>query len=348
MLEVYTIADIVEWLDKKLMIPNPVFQRRFFWPAGVRSYFIDSILRNRPVPNVYFRTQVDLKTKRTYREVVDGQQRVRTIQEFTHNNLTLSNIAGEYSGIRYEDLDPEKQTEFLSYQIGAFQLINANDDVVVDVFKRLNSYGLNVNAQEVRHSRYNSKFKWAVEEASNRWVILWDKYKIVTIKQWLRMADDELMAQLFGIVLHGVKDGGQPNIEKIYKKYDKDIPPGTVEKVNEVIDCIVRLFDDILNTPLSRIPQFMMLFAAVAHACIGIPVGDMGNGMPLRDDRALTELDISKDNLQSLVSVLEADESEIHTRFHAFKLASAGTTQRIKTRKVRFQFMYRALLPEGI
>ena len=219
MLEVYTIADIVEWLDKKIMIPNPVFQRRFFWPHNAKTYFIDSILRNRPVPNVYFRTQVDLKTKRTYREVVDGQQRVRTIQSFAHNELRLSSRAGEFSGLKYEDLSQEKQAEFLSYQIGAYQLINASDEVVVDVFKRLNSYGLNVNHQELRHGRYNSDFKWAVEDASKRWVILWDTFKIVSINQRLRMADDEFMAQLLGIILNGVTDGGQPNIEKIYKRY---------------------------------------------------------------------------------------------------------------------------------
>ena len=348
MLEVYTIADIVEWLDTKVMIPNPVFQRRFFWPPAAKSYFIDSILRNRPVPNVYFRTQVDLKTKRTYREVVDGQQRLRTIQEFVHNNLTLNRRAGEFSGQKYEDLETEQQAELLSYQIGAFQLINANDDVVVDVFKRLNSYGLNVNAQELRHGKYTSEFKWAVEDASKKWAILWDKYNIISINQRLRMADDELMAQLFGIVMDGVKDGGQPNIEKIYKKYDKDFPIDTVEKVDTVIDYIIKTFDDLLNTPLSRPPQFMMLFAAVANACIGIADGDMGDEMPPRDNRALSNVEMARANLQSLVNVLELDEDEIHERFHAFKLASAGTTQRIKTRKVRFQFMYRALLPEGI
>jgi len=348
MLEVYTIADIVEWLDKKLMIPNPVFQRRFFWPPGAKSYFIDSILRNRPVPNVYFRSQVDLKTKRTYREVVDGQQRLRTIQEFAHNNLTLNSRAGELSGLTYDDLDPDKQSAFLSYQIGAFQLINADDDVVVDVFKRLNSYGLSVNSQELRHGKYNSEFKWAVEEASKKWAILWDKYKIVSLNQRLRMADDELMAQLFSIILDGVKDGGQPNIDKIYKRYDRDFPRDTIEKVDKTIDRIVRQFGEVLASPLSRPPQFMMLFAAVAYASIGIPVGDMAEDMPARDERALNNLDIVKANLQILAGVLEAEEDDIQERFHAFKLASAGTTQRIKTRKVRFQFMYKALLPEGI
>ena len=345
MLEVYTIADIVEWLDTKMMILNPDFQRRYFWPLPVQSYFIDSILRNRPVPSVYFRTQIDLVTKRQYREVVDGQQRLRTIQEFVHNNLVLSNRAAEFTGMKYENLNIVQQTEFLSYQIGAFQLINATDEVVVDVFKRLNYYGLSLNKQELRHGEYSSDFKWAVEDASKRWTILWDKYKIISINQRLRMVDDELMAQLFEIVLEGVTDGGQPNIEKLYKRYDKQFPNDTVEKVNIVLQYIIDTFDEILVGPLTRPPQFMMLFAAVAHASMGIPPGDVKDEMPLRDGKALSDLDIAKTNLQTL---LDSDETEFHVRFNAFKLASAGTTQRIRTRKVRFQSLYTALLPESI
>jgi hypothetical protein len=348
MLEVYTIADIVEWLDKKQMIPNPTFQRRFFWPPGAKSYFIDSILRNRPVPNVYFRTQVDLKTKRNYREVVDGQQRLRTIQEFAHDELVLTNRAAEFSGKKFEDLDIDAQTQFLSYQIGAVQLINASDDVVVDVFKRLNSYGLSVNAQELRHGKYNSEFKWAVEDAAKRWERLWDECRIVSINQRLRMADDEFMAQLFGIVLDGVTDGGQPAIERLYKKYDRAFPSDSVGKVDQTISYLVSSFSDALDSSLSRPPHFMMLFAAVAYALNGLHSGDMGDAMPPRADTALSNLDIAKSNLAILADVLEQDEKEVHQRFMQFKLASAGTTQRIKSRRVRFQFMYRALLPEGI
>jgi len=105
---------------------------------------------------------------------------------------------------------------------------------------------------------------------------------------------------------------------------------------------------DLLNTPLSRPPQFMMLFAAIAHACFGIPDGDVGDIMPARDERALSNIEIAKTNLQLLVGVLEADEEDIQERFSPYLLASAGSTQRIKTRKVRFQFMYNALFPESI
>jgi len=348
MLEQYPISNLSEWLDQKTLVLNADFQRRPVWPAQAKTYFIDTILRGRPVPNIYIRTRVDLKTRRSYREVVDGQQRLRTIHEFANNGLVLGASAGEFKGMRYQDLDDQQKQDFLSYPIGVVQLFNADDEDVFDVFRRLNAYGLPVNPQELRHARYSGEFRWAVEYASRRWVELWEKYKVVSLRNRVRMADDELMAQLFGVILEGVVDGGQPTIERLYKTYDVGPPPDTSQKVDRVLEYIVKNLSEILETSLARSPQFLMLFAAVAHALLGIPIGDMDTDMPERDPRALSDLTIARANLAGLSEVLDADEREVHSRFAAFKTASAGSTQRIRGRRIRFPALYRALLPEAI
>ena len=58
---------------------------------------------------------------KTYREVVDGQHRLRTITEFIDGNFALGNNTKEYSGKKYEDLEEEDQRRFLAYQIGVVQ-----------------------------------------------------------------------------------------------------------------------------------------------------------------------------------------------------------------------------------
>lgn len=348
MLEQYPISDIIEWLDQKKLLLNPDFQRRPVWAPQAKTYFIDTILRDRPVPNVYLRTKINLRTRQSMREVVDGQQRLRTIYEFANNALTLSNRAEEFKGLRYEDLDEEQQQAFLSYKIGAVQLFNANDDVVIDVFKRINSYGLTVNPQELRHAKYTGDFRWTVEASSKRWHILWDDYKIIGLRARVRMADDELMAQFYGIILSGVTDGGQPAIDKLYKTYDQLTPPDVSSRVDKVLDYIINYLPEILNTTLVRAAQFLMFFAAVAHAIIGIPVGDMAGDMPQRDKSALSDLAMAKSNLAALAEVLDTDERDVHPRFAAYKIASAGTTQRIRSRRIRFAKLYEALLPKAI
>ncbi len=349
MFEQYTVSDIITWLDEKTLVLNANFQRRSVWTPIAKTYFIDTILRDLPTHKIYVRTMTDVKTRRSYREVVDGQQRLRTIHEFANNEFALGRRAGEFEGKRYEYLDEEDQQRFLSYGISVEQLFNANDEKVLDIFHRLNAYGLALNPQELRHGKYQGAFRWAVIEASSRWSILWENYRVVGLRARVRMADDELMAQMFGVILEGVVDGGQPAIERLYKDYDGGLPTGAVEKLDETLDYIVENLSEVMEGPLSRAVHFLMLVAAVAHAQVGIPKGSIpAEEMSKRDPRALSDISAARSNLGVLADVLELGEEEVPERFVAFRIASAGTTQRIRSRKVRFPLLYQALLPDPI
>ncbi len=348
MIEQYTISDILTWLDEKTLVLNTNFQRRSVWPLDAKRYLIDTILRGRSVPLIYVRTVTDVKTRRSYREVVDGQQRLRAMHEFATGQFALGSRAGEFKGKRYGELDEEDQRNFLSYQIGVEQLFNADEEEVLDTFHRLNAYGLSINPQELRHGKYQGAFRWAVVEASKRWSVLWAQYQVVGLRARVRMADDELMSQMFGVVLEGVVDGGQTTINRLYKNYDKELASDAEERVDRAVDYILNNLSEIMETSLSRAPHFLMLFAAVSHALFGIPKGDMGNAMPPRDSRALTDIMTAKSNLGQLAEVLELNEEEIPRRFVPFRIASAGTTQRIRSRKIRFEVLYQALLAAPI
>jgi hypothetical protein len=349
MLEQYPISDLLTWMDEGTLVLNPDFQRRSVWQTPAKSYLIDTILRGRPMPNIYLRTKTNLKTRRNYREVVDGQQRLRTINEFAGDKIVLSKNAGEFAGLRYSDLDADSQQTFLTYHIGVVQLFNATDAEVFDVFHRINAYGLNLNRQELRHGKYQGAFRNAVADASTRWSILWEKYRVVGIGQRVRMADDELMAQMLGTLLEGVVDGGQPAIDGFYRKYDESVPDQAIKRLDRVIERMVSEDLVLKNTPLVRGPHLLMLFAAVAHALYGIPEGAIGSiDMPQPGKDALSDVMMARANLGVLSEVIEMGENYVPTRFYAFKYASAGTTQRMRSRKPRFLELYRALLPNPI
>ena len=349
MLEQYPVSDLLIWMDERTLVPNADFQRRSVWQPAAKSYLIDTILRNRPMPNIYLRTKTDLKTRRNYREVVDGQQRLRAISEFAHGEIALGKNAGDFAGMRYEDLDPEAKEGFLSYRAGVVQLFNATDAEVLDVFHRINAYGLTLNQQELRHGKYQGEFRNAVCDTSKRWSVLWDKYRAVSVRERVRMGDDELMAQMLAVMLEGVQDGGQRTIGKWYEKYDEQLPKGVVHNLDTVIERM--LVDQLMpvDAPLSRGPHLLMLFAAVAHALFGIPCGDIKpQEMPARDGAALSDIMIAQVNLGFLSDIIQMDEREIPGRFFDFKYATSGTTQRIRSRKPRFLTLYQAFLPEPL
>ena len=141
-LQQFYISDILEWHRAKTLRLNPDFQRRSVWTPAAKVFLIDTILRQLPIPKVYIRTKVDPESQLSYREVVDGQQRLRAVIDFASDKLTLSIRAKEFSGLRYSELDQEDKENFLAYSIGIDQLINASDDDVLEVFSRLNSYTL--------------------------------------------------------------------------------------------------------------------------------------------------------------------------------------------------------------
>ena len=345
----YPISDLLTWMDEKTIILNAEFQRRSVWPPSARVFLIDTILRDRPMPNIYIRTKTDLRTRRAYREVVDGQQRLRAINDFASDNLALTRIAKEFAGLKYSDLDHEGKTQFLTYNIGTVQLFNISDEDVLDVFHRINAYGLRLNPQETRHGKYQGAFCNAAIDAAKKWVPLWDKYRVVGLRDRVRMADDELMALMLGVILEGVIDGGQPRTNRLYERYDEELPHDTERKLNCTIEFILTEIPEIMETGLSRSPHFLMMFAAVAHALFGIPEGDVGlEDMPERDPLALSDMDMVRSNLGTLADVLQSSDDEIPSRLVSFKLASAGSTQRIRGRKVRFVALYRALLPTSI
>ncbi len=224
---------------------------------------------------------------------------------------------------------------------------------MINVFHRLNAFGLRLNPQELRHGKYLGEkykgiFRSVVIDAAQRWQVLWERHKVVSVRGRLRMADDQLVAEMFGVLLDGVSDGGQPNINRLYDRYDGGMPEGTSERLDRIIEFVFSHFMEVLTPRLKGSPHFLMLFAATAHALIGIPNGDMGRGgnpnLPTRSNNALTDAEIVLQNLTRLGGILKLKADDVPRTFFEFRVASAGTTHRMKSRSQRFITFYKALL----
>lgn len=349
----YPISDLYQWVKSGDLILAPEFQRGDIWQPSAQSYFIDTLLRDLPIPSIYLRLVTDRETRTSYREVVDGQQRLTAITRFIDGQIKLDKRSREFAGKTYDTLEDEDQQQLLAYQVGVEQLFGADDDTVLDIFHRINAYGLSLNRQELRHGKfqggkYRGSFRWAVIEAAGRWEILWIKYHVVSVRGRVRLAHHELIAGLFGIILDGVIDGGQGKIDRLYERYDAELLPGAEERFDDICTYLDYFFSKVLETKLGDGPHFMMVFAAVAHALFGIPAGDLGEELPAKDPRTLSDIPAATENLLRLADLFEASMEEVPERLGSFKVAITSTTQRIKSRGVRFRTLYRALLPDPV
>src|SRR5207245_2074840 len=87
----YSINDFLEWEDKKQLELSPKFQRRSVWTDTARSYLMDTIVRGKPIPKIFIRQKINPQTRVSIREVVDGQQRLRTILSYLRDGFQISN-----------------------------------------------------------------------------------------------------------------------------------------------------------------------------------------------------------------------------------------------------------------
>ena len=157
---VYSFNDFVEWNARKALELAPKFQRRSVWSRAAKSYLIDTILRGKPMPKVFMRQKTNVSTKVSIREVVDGQQRLRTILSFVNNSFLIRKQHNIEHGRKvFSQLPPEIQEHILTYEISVDLLTNLPDAEILDIFGRLNSYAVTLNEQEAINANHFSSFK---------------------------------------------------------------------------------------------------------------------------------------------------------------------------------------------
>ena len=340
----YTIADFLKWHDDNELVLNPKFQRGSVWPSAARSYLIDSLLRGYPIPKLLLRTTVDRDSRRTIRDVVDGQQRLRTIIDFAAGRFTLGTKAAEFQGLKYGDLEDDQKDSFLSYKLTCEQLINASDDDVLEVFVRINSYAVPVNDAELRNAKFENDFSDLVKSIVKSVREVWD-LGVLSNRDRVRMQDQSLIAEVLGFWIFGVTDGGEQRITKIYEdlksQSSHDLPDES--QVTDVLLRAASLVSQYKNEPIVQRPHFLMFVAALMYAANVLRPGrlDLSKAPPSSD--LLTNPEAASASIGVLNAALSGEETgEPVDDF----LAARTTTQRIKSRQTRFEYSCRALAGE--
>src|SRR5437764_667186 len=145
----YSVRDFEQWNEQGELTLAPKFQRRDVWAPKAKSYLIDTIVRGKPIPKLYMRQSVAPTGRRTTREIVDGQQRLRTVLHYIDDGFRISKAHNrEFGGKFFSQLDEETQKDILKYEFGVDLLQDMPDNEVYDLFARINTYAEKLKPQE--------------------------------------------------------------------------------------------------------------------------------------------------------------------------------------------------------
>ena len=273
----YSINDFLEWQNNHQLELNPKFQRRSVWTDTARSFLMDTIIRGLPIPKVFIRQKINVTTRNSIREVVDGQQRLRTILSFLNDGFKISKKHNsQYGGYYFSQLnevDEDIQAAILNYEISVDLLVNMPDPEVLDVFSRLNSYAVVLNEQERINANHFGPFKLLADSLSKKYYDFWITNGILTEQKCLRMEDVSLTADLLIAMCEGIKE--KKRIKSYYDSFEEFFDHSCEclsDRFQSVISLIDTIFDSGLKqTEFRRIHIFYTLFTSLYHIQYGIP-----------------------------------------------------------------------------
>lgn len=280
-----TISEFYDnYLSSKYRFEVNYQRKSGVWSDDKKSFLIDSILKNYPVPAIFLRPCVDNETGKTVYDVVDGKQRLEAIIAFIQNEIPLTSYfsedefideanlatASEIAGLTFEEIKrknrefPDYIKQFWTYALNVEYLYEQKEDLVASVFDRLNRNGEPLTRQELRNAKYSdSKLLCILKELTEH--KFWDG-KLTRLKS-VRMEDVEFVSELFFTLLEDkVIDSSPDLLDKMYEDYKDNCE--AIEKAKKEFEAIIEFINkmDINFAGIKRLCWTTHLYSLFAVA----------------------------------------------------------------------------------
>ncbi len=339
-----SIADYCGMFGRNEVVVDYAYQRSpKVWPDPVRSYLIETILKEYPIPKLALHQVTDLRSRQTIKRVVDGQQRTMAILDFYSGKLRLSRRLELDDAVNrtYAELPEDLQRAFLGYSLNFDQFENATDEEVREYFRRINSFTAPLNAEENRHARYQGAMKWFMVRMSQRFGNQFINLGVLPKNRVIRMGDVKLLAEIIHALLNGITTTSKTTLDAMYSKYDKGDQLPEESELSHALDAgfeSILGWNAIRSTPLMRMNVFYSLFLATVRVRLAWPTLMSIITAPL-DPTAFHPR--AETNLLTLAAAL--DEPEDSPQYKELTDAAAEKTNVKASRETRTRWLVRAL-----
>lgn len=214
-----TIADIYEKIDSNRLELAPDFQRKFVWTQEHQEQFLDTILNGFPFPEIYVcQGDTDIKKLKTKQKVIDGQQRLTTIKNYIEGNFKspLKKIQP------FDDLSDGNREDFLNYQIVVRDIGKVSEDLVREIFRRINLTKFKLDDIEIHNAIYDGLFIQTAKELANE--IDLSEFEIFYDSEFTRMADVHFFLLVMSTLARGGYFPRDNELEKCIAEFNEEFP----------------------------------------------------------------------------------------------------------------------------
>jgi len=224
----YDLETLVKKIKSGVIKLDPEYQRRHRWTEEVSSGLIESLILNIPIPLIYISQDVDVdeevSSESARYSVIDGQQRLTAVSRFLQNEFALIGleVLDDLNESYYKDLPPFLVRRLEERTIRCLRIDSTVDQQVkYDIFERLNSGSIKLEAQELRNAVSRGPFNKLIKELSKdenfRTLLQIDISHPEQSTKVQKMQDVELVLRFFSL-----RNGRYEEIKKGFKKFLSD------------------------------------------------------------------------------------------------------------------------------
>lgn len=260
------IIELYNKIDNDLLNTHPDYQRKLVWKKQHKYAFIDTILKNYPFPEVYLASsEIDIENMISKDVVVDGQQRLTTIVEYIKSDGDFKN---QKKILSFNELSSVEKKEFLNYKVSVKDLKDIGEELIKEIFQRINSTEYSLNIIEKNNAQFgdgevaifckqliDTEFE-ATEDNTDILLKISDRKKIFnffndngvfTNNDIKRMFDFQYIMLFISTFLEGEYYGRSAKVDVYLEKYNSSF-----EEYQNIIDVLLNSINIILQLGFSK------------------------------------------------------------------------------------------------
>ncbi len=182
--ELRSCADLFRMYDSDALDISPDFQRDLVWKSPAQTRFIDSLIKQLPIPSLCF----SYSYKSEEWQVIDGLQRISTIINFLDPQSqwvlsTLPDVDPRISGVSVSDFHKKggdlskllRRVENATLPVTVLRCdpsLETHSNYLFTIFHRLNTGGMRLNNQEIRNCIFSGDLNSLLKEldSNKKWL----------------------------------------------------------------------------------------------------------------------------------------------------------------------------------